>query len=138
MARITIDGEYVGVTQRSRQPNLLRHAHQTPTVPEEARVLVQILAEHFNIPAPAVRFRVRSYGRARRTQYDILLPRERMRPGNSPTIGHLRVGIVLHEFAHLLHHKRCPDIRCLDHGLEFCRILDEVLTVSEPLWGRRT
>ena len=109
---------------------LLKLAHRTPMVPEDARALVDLLSGHFGIAAPQVRFRVRSYGKAGPLGRYIVLPRERMRPA-SGAIGYLRVGIVVHEFAHIL--ARLLHGR-VEHGLQFVQVLDAVLRVSQPLW----
>ena len=131
-----IHGEYQMVSRRLQQYTLLARAHAEPIEQDEARTLVEMLAEHYQLAYPVlVHFRHRSPGRISRTKDGkrlILLPSFPMPKVGGPfgkQVGYLRVGIVLHEFAHVLDLDTAKR-----HGTGFVHILDELLLLTEGLW----
>jgi hypothetical protein len=133
-------GEYMSVVQQMPTParRLLGMAHRRPCTPESARALVTLLAEHYSFPAPAVRFRLNAAGcyvHHSDGDHYILLPAERLGRGRNRSRdprGYLRVGLVLHEFAHALVRHRLR--RRGGHGVEFVETLAELLALTEGLW----
>lgn len=141
-------GEYQHVLNRTTREAALVHAHRIPISRGDALWLVKQLAARFEVEQPVVRFsskkgragkrflgadgRVRrgvrgedlASGVARRVNY-ISLPGRILDVRDGEWYGYLRVGLVLHEFAHLLAMARGHT--CAHHGPEFVQALDDVL-----------
>jgi hypothetical protein len=112
---VKIPGEYVGVSRTFKRewPNgyvQLQRAHATPITRDAAAALVEQI-----VPGAAVVFRGKK-GKANRDAHRVTLPaREGLRTDGAP---YLRLGIVLHECAHML----CSSY-ATPHGSMFCRTL---------------
>lgn len=134
-----IVGEYKSVGRMTREPDLMRKANMTPMTDTQARVLIGALAKLRGIDGVAVRFVHRaSRGRAtslphggyRITLSSIPLPPDRKdRP-----YGLLRVGLVLHEFAHVVMFAD-PATRREAHGPAFVAALDRLLVETKALYA---
>ena len=115
MRNAQILGEYIRVSQLTKNPQLLQDAHMTPieTAQEAIKIIREILPECF------VRFRSR---RARALTYYgqkvISLPKEKLNVKNG---GGLRLGVVLHEAAHHIAGLKEK------HGPAFVAALDELV-----------
>jgi len=130
---LEIPGEYQKVSRLSRDPHRLQSAHQTPCTQEAAQKIVGIVDDLHDIEVSVVRFRERACGRAYYNRA-LSLPAT---PGAG--FGCLRVGIVLHELAHLVTWKQYgrPQRRAGTrrtkrkgaeaHGQVFVSILDDLI-----------
>lgn len=144
-------GEYETVAARSMNLARLRRAHNTPCDHALAFTLVAIMHEVHKQDyvagkgiIPKVHFRRSKLGRKRSFSYTntktgqktLRLPHEEMiyNPSvhKSPT-GRLRVGVVIHEYAHLLTVKKTDN-----HGHLFTSVLDQLLYETEKFWQDRT
>lgn len=145
-----IAGEYDCVAAQSINPARLRLAHQTPCTPDMAYFLIAMMHDKLfgtTVAAPKVRLRqpragkhtARGWGgtivdpKTGKLRGYVSLPETPYDPARhrSP-LGLLRVGLVLHEYAHaveMLRHGRT------NHEARFTMILDALLYDSEPLWN---
>ena len=96
-----IYGEYAKVSRRTKNYDLLEMLHSTPCTQSEAIAMIESIAKQYGISVSAIRFREGSRGRAYYKKFSITLPAT---PGSG--FGRLRIGIVLHEIAHLIACKR--------------------------------
>lgn len=119
-----INGEYSRVSQLTSQYELLTRAHQTIIMREDAKALVELLSS-------GVKVRFRGYkGHADLNKRTIALPSEgpsRVSNLSGTMVGKLRVGIVLHELAHIRY-----GVGGHDGG--FVEVLDQLLRISKGLW----
>jgi len=111
---ITIPGEYVGVSKelyRRGVGHLAHAAHMLPITPDEAQQIVSDLL------GSNVSVKFRGYrGRALRSGKRVTLPAASgVRSDGAP---YLRLGIVLHEVAHILTFRKHP--HSAPHGEHFC------------------
>ena len=88
-----IPGEYAGVSIMTKEPELLRIAHEHFITREQALIIVR--EKRKKLPVHFKGYR----GRCPKHKLYIALPDERKIAPNG-IIGRLRVGIVLHELAH--------------------------------------
>jgi len=120
--------EYDCVCRMTSQPRLMLEARETCICEADAIALLELLAEYCGCPAPKVTWGRRAW--ARRKDWRVHLCRSPVR---------LHVGVVVHEFAHLV---ACRDDgerskRLRHHGPAFAEALDRLLLVSAPVWRTR-
>jgi hypothetical protein len=136
--RPEIDGEYPQVANLTTRYDELKLAHQTAITPGDARALADLLHPgvevyfrgyrghaHYGppLPPPGLEHLFRSP-----VPDSISLPSPGWGNRNyGPAIGKLRVGIVLHELAHV-------QARCPGHGEDFVQGLDALLDLARGLW----
>jgi len=151
-AKVVVSGEYNRVALWSHHRDLLDQAHGTPCTPAEAKALIGAMGRHFKCDVE-VSFRAGHAGRSWPGRQRLRLPVDSLpvdwqtyteRPGckrmvtegGQPSrIGWLRVGIVLHEYAHCLLRRKMSGVPLSEikrqergpHGRLFVRTLDEVL-----------
>lgn len=134
-----VPGEYPAVARGSGQRDLLRRAHQTPLTVVQAQGMLQTLAESHEIAGLTLRFHASHRGstirRAGKTV--VRLPATPL-PADSlgAPSGYLRLGVVLHEFAHVLLGAQKPARP--PHGVEFVQSLDALLALGEYALGTGT
>lgn len=138
-------GEYPGVAEMSMNLDRLRRAHVTPCDHALAYLLVAIMHNAhkdqyiYGGPAPVIKFRrdkrgfKRSWARSKPNGMKRLcLPHEDLIYNpitcRNPN-GYLRVGVVIHEYAHLLTMKSGEL-----HGRAFVIVLDQLLFETETYW----
>jgi len=138
-----IPGEYDIVSRQSLNPKRLRAAHQTSCEPAQAYFLVALMHDHAFPGAahtPIVRLRkprngkgARGWGGMKKGRAYVSLPETPMQVHGSP-YGRLRVGLVVHEYAHAVEMLKFGHS---DHGARFTMILDELLFFTEQFWGTK-
>jgi hypothetical protein len=118
-----ISGEYDCVSKKTRHFDILRDAHRRSISRGDALALCELLR-----PSVAVKF-IGYRGRAHIRKNAISLPVVGWghRTNGGPGVGSLRVGIVLHELAHLRYGKS-------GHGVGFVACLDRLLEISQGLY----
>jgi len=125
-----VQGEYACVCKKSSVFYLIDRAHKMPLTREQAEKLVIDLSIRFlDGQRPTVRFRKESRGRANASRWSICLPLVSLKEGELP-FGKLRVGVVVHEVAHLATYRSGSLIR---HGERFVQVFDGMLE-----WMERT
>lgn len=147
---ILCPGEYNSVYSFSMNKERMVRAHQTPCDFELALTLVTLMHCEFNsqyvshpeIP-PKVYFRrdKRGYKRSwarinlKTGRKIICLPHEKLMltPEHVNPAGKLRVGVVVHEFCHLLTWRKSDA-----HGRLFTITFDELLYKTEQYWSHLT
>lgn len=116
-----IPGEYIAVSRalwRLDVGHLAWAAHTMPVSPDEAAGLLRHLCGPIVVTFRGYR------GRARRDGSCVTMPSVAgVRPDGAP---YLRLGIVLHEAAHVLAFRRYGR-RIAPHGREFCETLAQLL-----------
>lgn len=151
-----VAGEYDCVSQQTINIVRLRTAHNTPCTEDKAYVLLAVMHDkHFpNTPLPLVRFRApragkysaRGWGGVKsvksisvssgkvesiRRGY-VSLPKTPY-SGIGHPFGFLRVGLVIHEYAHAFEMLKFGKS---NHGARFTMILDMLLHETELFWRR--
>lgn len=145
-----IPGEYARVSQRSSVKHLLRRAHRQPITVDEAKRLISQVLLRYGIMEDRVRQVWRAGGRGKVVhrnstlmpwQCTLTLPNTPLTTPDKP-VGQLRVGLVLHELAHILeywdHYQEARQLgydsirllfptRNFYHGWNFVGILDRLL-----------
>ena len=116
LERRKISGEYTMVGRRSKNYALLKQLHETACTQEEALSIVKTVSHQYGITVSVVRFREGVRGRAYCKTFALSLPAT---PGAG--FGRLRVGIVLHELAHLIAFHRFKERA---HRRPFLSLLD--------------
>lgn len=111
-----ISGEYAMVARRSRNYALLKDLHETPCGQQVAKALIENISREFGVKVSAIRFKEWTRGRAYYKTSSLCLPAT---PGKG--FGYLRIGIVLHEIAHLIAFHR---FRERAHRAPFIKTLD--------------
>lgn len=144
-----IAGEYDCVAAQSINPERLRRAHQTPCTADMAYFLIAVMHDKLfgqTSPTPRVRMRApragkhvaRGWGGAIKTKSGtsrgyVSLPETPYDPLKDKTpFGKLRVGLVLHEYAHAVEVLRYGKT---NHEPRFTLILDSLLYESEQFWS---
>jgi hypothetical protein len=94
-----IAGEYKRVARLSNEKDLMIKAHQTPCTQQEAESIIRRYADAYDLKIPYIKFKPYHNGRATK-QSGIILPANGDNIEVSP-YGKLRIGIVLHELAHI-------------------------------------
>lgn len=132
-----IRGEYPQVAGDTQEWTLLNDAHQMSCTEHKAIELMRVVWE---LPIAKdvmkiryLEFRKGGRGRTNYKDWAVYLPR----PGESRHM--LRVGLVLHECAHLIHQwaimKKTGTWDCsLNHGAGFTTVLDELLRGTTKWW----
>lgn len=118
--------EYISIIRRAGTEgwlNTLVRAHARPCGQDQAIELLR------GLPLPRIRLRWAGRGRARfnpQTRwYGMSLPREA-----GGTFGRLRVGVVLHEAAHILDRR---EVGTFSHGPTFCKAFKNLLEDWKPM-----
>jgi len=125
LVKLTRRAEYEGVLRRAGEKHFLHHlieSHATLCTPEQAQAILDRLQRFCSMPETALIFgsrRGHAYAPNTRNRlpYRISLPR--------PETGRLRVGLVLHEAAHVFDHARRKK---MGHGWGFIHALEPLLT----------
>lgn len=118
-----IPGEYQRVSEWSTQYFRLSQAHSTPITRENAYELIKKLALRYSIKNLLVEWiagRFKGRGGKKKGRPFVQLPTE---AGSG--VGYLRVGLVLHEFAHVIRETSANP--GMPHGREFVATLDKLL-----------
>lgn len=127
-------GEYSKVCKLTRNLALLLSAHETPCNQDEAKALIETVARKYGLQVSAVRFKEGVRGWAYYKSQSLSLP-----ASAGKGFGRLRVGIVLHEIAHLITRKkigiplRVGGMKLRrktgeeSHGTVFVSVLDDLL-----------
>lgn len=132
---LKIRGEYDIVARFTDFHDLLKRYHITPMTKEEALKVTEILCQKHNISFKRMKINWREKGRAyggikkakgKRIGY-MSLPTTPYDPIKDIVNGHLTVGTVLHEFAHVIVHSRRIPMNGQPHGRIFTEILDRLL-----------
>lgn len=122
-------GEYRDVMRRSADWEALAEAHRIPATPEQAKRLIGQLAREHEMEMPTVKFTSRGW--AFPGQHRINLPRSPLDPADTSQGHCLRLGAVLHEFAHLLAdpaiNEEARDLKPW-HGQIFVDVLDDLVS----------
>jgi hypothetical protein len=125
--------EYARVLSRSRDPELLRRLHARAISPTDAEALVALVFETAHRTAPRVVFRgYRGHSNIKTMTITLPAAGNRIAPSSGIGIGSLRVGIVLHECAHLLAQRFTT--RDLCHGPVFVGHLDALCAAYGELF----
>lgn len=120
IAKRRISGEYPRIAQKTSNYELLDRLHDTPITQGAALELIKDITGTFSIKIGEVKFKPDHNGRAMWKTRNLILP-STPKNGNR-RVGRLRVGIVVHELAHLT----AVDRGCKTHGDAFIKILDEL------------
>ena len=123
-----VDGEYQRVAQWSSRKDLLEKAHSTPCTMVQAKALLDILSKENGV---RVHIRWRSgmgRGRAYCQSGMISLPTRVLQRGEQGRACKLRVGLVLHEPAHIVAGPRHA------HDRHYVRTLDRILVQADGLY----
>lgn len=125
-----INGEYNRVYHWSKHKNLIIDANLTPISQDGAVALIRLLEDKINENAGFNRFHskisfTRKYGCAKLWSNEICLPKYILPESTNTLIGYLRVGLVIHEFAHLMAYSM---FRSYKHDRNFVTVLDSLLT----------
>lgn len=125
-------GEYRRVLILSRDPWSLRKLHYTPITPGIAQHLLTLLAAHHGRPMPTLYWGV---GRAQASfrHNRISLPSLPFMVNTRTSVGSLTVGLILHEFAHLLAPVYRGNGRRDPHGHVFTIVLDCLVALAPTL-----
>lgn len=125
-----INGEYNRVYHWSKCKDLIEASNLTPINHENAIVLIRLLEDEidknsgFNrIGRCKVNF-TRKYGCAKLRTWELCLPKDILPESTYTPIGYLRVGLVIHEFAHLVAYKM---FKTYKHDRNFVIVLDSLL-----------
>lgn len=120
--------EYRDVIKRSADPHALIDCHRWGLNPDSVEKIIEVLSRVYDIETPGVVYTSQK-GNARERR--ISLPSRLLDP-ELPGYGRLRLGLVLHEFAHFLVLRRIKDgdfggVRVWPHGQQFVDQLDELV-----------
>lgn len=137
-----IPGEYDIVSRQSLNPVRLRAAHRTSCDAATTYFLIAVMHDHVfpnnSQPMPLVRLRkpraglkgARGWGGIKKGRGYVSLPEQPMTNPDQP-YGKLRVGLVVHEYAHAVEMLK---FRQSNHGQRFTMILDSLLFHTERHW----
>lgn len=142
MKKHTVYGEYEQVAKHSRDITRLDEVHSIPITRKEAEDILTDVCAYLKVRRPKLSFGAK-YGKAYHNDYRISLPSSGWCKGFDRAhgwkrYGTLRVGLVLHELAHLLTPiKRTATGRGIHHGADFTRNLDTLIEVWYKLLETR-
>jgi len=125
-----IRGEYTRVSHWSCKKDIIDEANKTPINIPDALALVRLLEDEFlsinmgDMPKINVRFKLGAYGMAYYGYWKLVLPATELPYYGHKPIGYLRVGVVIHEVAHLVAFK---GFRERNHGKLFVDCLDMLM-----------
>ena len=123
-------GEYPQVLHKVKNADRLISLHQTTCNESMARHIIERVRLEFNcVFLEKISISPR-HRRGRAGSRVILLPSVPLQFSDSCVIGKLRIGLVLHELAHVIHWTRIRQRNNQDrkpHGREYCDILDMLI-----------
>ena len=130
------DGEYTNVVKRSKYQSLLIRANKEGMTQTTATALIERLRQEYGMGKPIVLKFVEGHRGVANFGYTITLPASPYKNETS-VLGKLRVGVVLHEFAHVVlmsrgaysggNNKTQGGSRQL-HGEVFSQVLDKLIS----------
>lgn len=123
-------GEYDNVCKYTTQYDNLKHAHCSPITIDESKEVLKLLCKKFNISYKKGVWKfssrvTRGWGGLKNKKPYFSVPNKTLQEYGYK-YGYLRVGLILHEFAHVLHRSRRKQAD-QSHGRNYITILDRVV-----------